>query len=95
MRSLVALAVLSTVLTLGCDSDRKDPVADTMIKSYHRAQDAASQANLDAVRNAVQAYQAANGKYPEALEDVRPLMGGDIDLSQFEYDRNTGRVTAR
>lgn len=88
---LLGLAVLS--LIAACDEKPKNPVSeygDAIIDSYKKGQQAGETANLDAVKKAVQAYHALNDKYPQSLDDVKELIGAEMDMSKYTYDPQTG-----
>jgi hypothetical protein len=95
-RLFLGMAVLS--LIAACDEKPKNPVSEygnTMIDSYKKGQKAGETANLDAVKKAVQAYHALNDKYPQSLDDVKELIGAEIDMSKYSYDPQTGTVNIR
>lgn len=83
---------------IACDQKPKNPVAEygnTMINAYKKGQDAGETANLDAVRKTVQAYHASNDKYPQSLDEIKGLMGSNIDLSRYDYNPQTGAVNLK
>ena len=92
-------AVVScTFLTIACDEKPKNPVSeygDALIGGHTSGKLAGEAANLDAVKKAVQAYRAANDKYPAVLEDVGDLIGGNVDFSKYDYTPETGEVTLK
>ena len=93
---LLGLAVLS--LIAACDEKPRNPVSeygDAIIDSYKRGQKAGETANLDAVKKAVQAYHALNDKYPQSLDDVKELIGAEMDMSKYTYDPQTGMVSLK
>lgn len=95
-RLFLILAVLS--LISACDEKPKNPVSEygnIMIDSYKKGQKAGETANLDAVRKAVQAYHALNDKYPQSLNDVKELIGAEMDMSKYSYDPQTGDVNLK
>lgn len=95
-RLFFAVAILSVILA--CDEKPKNPVAeygDTMINSYQKGKQTGVSGNLDAVKNAVQAYHAANDKYPRNLDEVQPLIGSQVDFSKYDYDPQSGTVTLK
>lgn len=96
-RLFFAVVVLS--VTLACDEKPKNPVAEygnTMINSYQKGKQAGVSGNLDAVKNAIQAYHAANDKYPQNLEEIKPLLGGsEMDFSKYDYNSENGTVTLK
>ncbi|NCO83203.1 MAG: hypothetical protein COZ31_11545 [Nitrospirae bacterium CG_4_10_14_3_um_filter_44_29] len=93
---LLILAVLSFLAS--CDEKPRNPVSEygnAMLDSYKKAQKAGEAANLDAVKKAVQAYHALNDKYPRSLDDVKGLIGAEMDMSKYSYDPQTGTVSIR
>ena len=93
---LIGMAILS--LIAACDEKPKNPVSEygnTMIDSYKKGQKTGETANLDAVKKAVQAYHALNDKYPQSLDDVKGLIGAEMDMSKYSYDPQTGIVNIR
>ena len=95
MKPLLLILLIMPFL-FGCDQKPKNPVAeygDTMINSYQKGKQAGIEGNLEAVRQAVKAYHAANDKYPQNLQEVDPLLGGTkVDFSKYDYDPQTGKV---
>ena len=98
MKRLFFTAVILAAIA-ACDEKPKNPVAeygDTMIDSYQKGKQAAVDGNLDAVKKAVQAYHAANDKYPQSLEEILPMLGGStMDLSKYDYNPQNGSVTPK
>jgi hypothetical protein len=93
------LTCLIFLLISSCDQKPKNPVSDygnALIGGYKGSKVAAEQANLDAVQKSVDAYHAANDKYPDSLKDVEPLLAGtQVDFTKYDYDPRTGRVTLK
>src|SRR5512135_1284360 len=89
---------LFLILMPGCKEKPKNPVAeygDSLVGAYKGSQNAAEQANLDAVQKAINAYHAANEGYPKSLQDVEQLIGSPIDLTKYNYDPATGTATLK
>jgi Type II secretion system (T2SS), protein G len=86
------LFCMAGLLFSACDKKKTEDYSGTILNIPKRAQDATAQANLEALRTSVQAYRAANGKYPEDLKDAAALMGSTIDLGKYDYDPTTGAV---
>jgi len=83
---------------MSCDQKPKNPVSeygDAMIDSYRKGQKAGEIGNLDAVKKAVEAYRASNDKYPQTLNEVKDLIGSEIDLSLYDYNPENGSVSLR
>lgn len=95
--SRVALKLLLTLCIMGllvsaCNRKKSDDYSGTMLNMPKRAEDAAAQANLDALKSCVQAYRAANGRYPKDLDDAAALLGSPVDLGKYDYDPASGTV---
>ena len=97
-------ALISTILLLlplmtACkDKPRNNPVKDygnTLINSYEKAQGAAETANFELIKRAIQQFHAANGEYPENLQDLAKFIGIEINADMYEYDPRTGTITLR
>ncbi len=94
---LIILPVVFFFL-FACDQKPKNPVAEygnSLIGAYKSGQHAAEIGNLDAVKKAIAAYRAANDKYPESLDQVKDLIGSNIDLSQYDYNPENGSVSLK
>ncbi len=95
----LCFAVVILVFIVACNEKPKNPVAeygDVMINSYQKGKQAGVEGNLDAVKNAIQAYHAANDKYPQNLEEIKPLLGGtELDFSKYDYNPENGTVTLK
>ena len=92
-------AVFILTFIFACNEKPKNPVAeygDVMINSYQKGKQAGVEGNLDAVKNAINAYHAANDKYPPQLDEIKPLLGGtEVDFSKYDYNPENGAVTLR
>lgn len=51
--------------------------------------------DINEIQRGVQQYTVDNGARPQSLDDVAPYIAGEIDFSPFEYDPDTGKVTAK
>ena len=94
MKKLFFAAVILGAL-LSCDEKPKNPVADAMLDSYQKGKQAGEEGNLDAVRKAIQAYHASNDRYPQNLEEIKPLLSSEVDFSKYDYNSESGAVTLK
>ena len=93
---IIAAAALS--LSTGCDQKPKNPVAEhgnAMINAYERSKTVRDTASLSAVRSAVQAFHAANGRYPQDLSEIKDSLGAEYDLSVYSYNPENGAVALK
>jgi hypothetical protein len=98
-RGYEAIVFLICLLFIfSCSEKPANPAAEygnALVDSYKRGQHAGETANLDAVKKAVQYYNATNGKLPGTLDDAKEFIGNDVDLSKFDYNPETGIVTLK
>ena len=97
MKRLFFILLISSFI-FSCEEKPKNPVAeygDTMMNSYQKGKQAGETGNLDAVRNAVRAYHAAYDRYPQNLEEIRSLLGSEMDFSKYDYDPQNGAVNIK
>ena len=92
-------SVVILAFIVACNEKPKNPVAeygDVMINSYQKGKQAGIEGNLHAVKNAINAYHAANDKYPQQLDEIKPLLGGaELDFSKYDYNPENGTVTLK
>lgn len=97
-RIQILFIVIILSFLISCKERPKNPVAeygDGMINSYKKGQRAGEMANLDAVRKTIQTYHAANDRYPQGLDEVKDMLGSNIDLSRYDYNPQTGEVALK
>lgn len=97
MKQLLFVTVI-VFFFIACDQKPKNPVAEygnTMINAYKKGQQAGETANLDAIKKTIQAYHAANDKYPQSLDEIKDLIGAKIDASKYDYNPQTGVVSLK
>ncbi len=90
---LVALSLLFAQSMFGCE--QKNPVSeygDALISSYEKGKKGGEEANLKNIRDAIQAYNAANGKYPETTKEIEGMMGSPINFDLYQYNPETGEI---
>jgi hypothetical protein len=87
----IILLALGLMAMAACEENPAKEYGTTVVRTIDRADRAADSANLAALKQSVQAYYAANGRYPESLDEL----GIGIDSSHFDYDPATGTVTIK
>ena len=95
-RLLFLLVILAAIFA--CEEKPKSPVAEygnAMMNSYQRGKQAGVEESIDAVKKALQAYHAANDKYPQNLEEIKPLFSSEVDLSKYDYNPENGTVALK
>ncbi len=90
---LLALSLLFTQLMFGCE--QKNPVSEygnSLISAYEKGKKGGEEANLKNVRDAIRAYHAANGKYPETTKEIEDIMGSQVNFDLYQYNPETGDI---
>ncbi len=94
----VASILMGSLILTACDQKPNNPVSDygdALLGARQRAQEGAEIANLDAIKKSIEAYRAANDKYPESLKDIEGLLGSPVDFSKYDYNPQTGAVALK
>ena len=97
-RKTVVSILICLVFLLACDEKPKNPAAeygDALVDSYKRSQQAAENANLDALKKAVQLYYASNERFPKTLDEANNFISHDIDISKYDYNPDNGTVSLK
>ena len=68
---------------------------ETMITAYTKGKQGGITGNLSAVQKTVEAFHATHERYPESLDEIKPMFGKPMDLSIYDYDPNTGKVSLK
>lgn len=68
---------------------------DSMITAYTKGKQAGITGNLSAVKKTIEAFHAANDRYPKSLDEIKHMFGSPIDLSIYDYDPSTGKVSLK
>ena len=92
------MSALVLFMFAACDEKPKNPVSEygnALTDAYKKGQQAGEISNLDAVRKAVQAYYALNGRYPQSLDEIKGSIGSEMDMSKYSYDPQTGTVNLK
>ncbi len=89
--AITILACLLGMGIMGCSEaeDISTGVA-TKIKQSDVTKD---QANLMTLQQSANNFRAMNGRWPESLEELKKSARLNIDISLYEYDPATGKVT--
>lgn len=80
------------------EQESENPISEygkSMINAYTQGKQAGKTGNLSAVKKTIEAYHATHDRYPESLDEIKPMFGSPIDLSVYDYDPDTGRVSLR
>jgi hypothetical protein len=87
---ILILAFLSA-----CKEKPKNPVSEygnALMGAYKRGQQGGEIANLEAVKKTIAAYHAVNDRYPQSLDEIKNMIGSNIDLSKYDYNPDNGTV---
>ena len=88
-------ACLVVLFFTGCDGNPVEEFGGQMMVSYDKSRSAADEASLQAIQRYIRSYRALNGRYPESIEELQASLGAQYDLEPYDYDPETGTLTAR
>ncbi len=91
------LALLIFPFAVGCSEEKKtvEEYGETLTGAIPRAKQAQTASDLRTLQQAVQAFYAEQGRYPNRLEELSPAQRQGMDLSRFAYDPVTGSVRSK
>jgi hypothetical protein len=94
---LAAVILVAGTSFLGACGEQKpkQDAAEQVLGAQQRTKAVKAQADLQAIRTALQAYQLENGRYPDRLEALPLVQDMRIDTSWYAYDPGTGEVRMR
>ena len=106
-KQIACLAISALIFVFACTKNSENasseqsfvnPVSqygESMISAYSKGKQAGVTGNLDSVKKTIKAYHAIHDRYPESLDEIKPMFGSPIDLSIYDYDPDTGNVSLK
>ncbi|MBI4698462.1 MAG: hypothetical protein HY758_06005 [Nitrospirae bacterium] len=94
-KSIFTIFSIISIFTLSSCEQKTNPVSqygDALITSYEKSRKTGEETNLKYIRDAVNAYHAANGEYPKTLKDIEGIMGSKVDPDLYQYAPETGEI---
>ncbi len=88
-------ALLALFLLSGCEENPVEEYGAGLVETYKSTEKKADAANLAVAQRAVAAFRAANGRYPEGLEELKSFSTIALDPALYDYDPATGRISPR
>ncbi len=88
--------LLITILFISCTQSEEPgtPPANTLTEPIMKVREIGARENLRSINKAIKTFHAGNGRYPESLEELAEKMMLDIDASLYDYDQESGVVSA-
>ncbi len=89
------LSLLLCSVAVACSEEKKtvEEYGETLTGAIPRAKQAQTASDLRTVQQAVQAFYAEQGHYPDRLEDLPLVQDQRLDVSRFAYNSTTGSVS--
>lgn len=89
---LIVSAVV--LVAAGCSEEKKttEQYGKTLTGAIPESKKVGTEANLGAIRAALQEYQLEHGRFPERLEDLPLVQNQHLDVSRLDYNKETGTV---
>ena len=80
-----------------CEKDKTSPqqYGNTMVQSLKAAKSVESKVNVEEVRKSIQAFNAANGRYPADLNELSTFNGITLKSDNYDYDPTTGNLSEK
>lgn len=88
-------ALLALFLLSGCEENPVRDYGTGLVETYKSTEKKAGAANLAVAQRTVEAFRAANGRYPESLDELKSFSTIELDPSVYDYDPATGRISPR
>ena len=91
------LLFLIIAFALSC-CDSRNPVeqyGDSVVKGYRNAERAGGKASVQNLQESIQAFHAANERYPADLRELGAFAGTTLDEKTYQYDPVRGVITAK
>jgi hypothetical protein len=92
---LSTAALLLIAFVSGCSENPVRDYGTGLVETYKSTEKEADAANLAVAQRTVEAFRAANGRYPESLEELKSFSTIALDPSVYDYDPATGRISPR
>ena len=92
-----AAAGIMLLVAAGC-SDSQDPIqqyGQEVIQASERTKRVRGQADMQALKTALQQYSIKRGHFPESLDELSIVQYQRIDRDPYSYDPATGRIHLR
>ena len=93
MRTSLIIAALAAFFLFGCKDNPVESYGTGLVGAKKQAENTKDQANLVGLQQAVQQFRAFNGRLPESLEELKGSVRMEFDVSRYDYDPDTGKVT--
>lgn len=87
--------LLAGLLFSACDRKKPEGYSKTILNIPDRARNAEDQADLVALRSVIKTYRLTNGRYPDDLATVAPMLNAPVDLGHYDYDPASGTVSIK
>ncbi len=90
------LAMLSIPLLFSaCDKNPVEEYGTKTVDAYKASRKFGDATSIDNLRNAIQGFRAANGRYPESLKELGEFAGMELSEERYDYDPKTGSITLK
>lgn len=95
---MVSFLLFGACLVLSACSDDKNPVqqyGSTLTQSQKSARKLDAKVNVQQVRQSIEAFHVANGRYPADLNELAAFSGLTLKSEAYEYDPVNGTLTEK
>ncbi len=88
--SLLFLAVLSS-----CQENPVEQYGEKTVKTYKETQKFGNTTTVYNLRQAINGFQAAEGRYPRDLRELSDFTGIPLSEEDYDYDPATGTISQK
>jgi hypothetical protein len=93
----VTVAGMFVLVVVGC-GESQNPIQQygkEVIQAYERTERVKAQADMQALKTAIQQFYIERGNFPASLNDLPLVQNQGIDPDLYAYDPATGRIQLR
>lgn len=85
--------MLLLAFAAGCKENPVEEYGTGLVDKYQSTQKDADAASLSLLRQSIQLYRTANGRYPASLDELASATGTELDPEKYSYDPASGELT--
>ncbi|HEY4716928.1 MAG TPA: hypothetical protein VII00_07460 [bacterium] len=89
------LWIFLILLSANCQKNAFEEYGNSAVQKYQNAQQLDERITLQQVQEAIRAFYAANGHYPENIEEVEKITGISMDEGLYEYSPSSGILSLK
>ncbi len=96
--SIIGIVLFGFCLSISACTDQENAArhaGSAVVQPLETTKSVERKVNVLEVQKSIQAFSAANGRYPADLKELEAFNGMKLENDQFVYDPATGNLTQR